>query len=37
VRDVCDRLVRIPMRGNVGSLNLSTAASLLVFEAVRQN
>ena len=37
VRDVCDRLVRIPMRGNVGSLNLSTAASGLVFEAVRQN
>jgi len=37
VRDVCDRLVRIPMRGNVGSLNLSTAASVLVFEAVRQN
>ena len=37
VRDVCDRLVRIPMRGNVGSLNLYTAASVLVFEAVRQN
>ncbi len=37
VRDVCERLVRIPMRGSVGSLNLSTAASVLVFEAVRGN
>jgi 23S rRNA (guanosine2251-2'-O)-methyltransferase len=37
VRDVCDHLVRIPMRGNVGSLNLSTAASVLAFEAVRRN
>lgn len=37
VRDVCDRLVRIPMRGSVGSLNLSTAASVLAFEAVRAN
>jgi len=37
VRDVCDHLVRIPMRGSVGSLNLSTAASVLAFEAVRRN
>ena len=35
VRDVCTHLVRIPMRGSVGSLNLSTAASVLAFEAVR--
>lgn len=34
VREVCDRLVRIPMRGSVGSLNLSTAASVLAFRAV---
>ncbi|MFM8827713.1 MAG: TrmH family RNA methyltransferase [Actinomycetota bacterium] len=34
VRDVCDRLVRIPMRGSVGSLNLSTAAAVLAFQAV---
>ncbi|MSO45030.1 MAG: RNA methyltransferase [Thermoleophilia bacterium] len=35
VREVCDQLVRIPMRGMVGSLNLSTAAAVLAFEAVR--
>lgn len=34
VREVCDRLVRIPMRGSVGSLNLSTAAAVLAFQAV---
>ena len=34
VREVCDRLVRIPMRGSVGSLNLSTAAAVLAFRAV---
>ena len=34
VREVCDRLVRLPMRGSVGSLNLSTAAAVLAFQAV---
>lgn len=34
VKQVCDRLVRIPMRGRVGSLNLSTAAAVLAFQAV---
>jgi len=34
VREVCDRLVRVPMRGSVGSLNLSTAAAVLAFQAV---
>ena len=33
VREVCDQLVRIPMRGRVGSLNLSTAAAVLAFRA----
>lgn len=32
----CDRLLRIPMLGNVGSLNVSVAAGILLFEAVRQ-
>jgi 23S rRNA (guanosine2251-2'-O)-methyltransferase len=36
VRDRCDRLVRIPMRGNVQSLNVSVAAGVVLFEAVRQ-
>jgi 23S rRNA (guanosine2251-2'-O)-methyltransferase len=35
VRAACDRLVRIPMRGRVGSLNLSVAAGVLLFEALR--
>lgn len=33
---VCDRLVGLPMRGHVGSLNLATAASAVLYEAVRQ-
>jgi 23S rRNA (guanosine2251-2'-O)-methyltransferase len=36
VRAACDVQVAIPQRGRVGSLNVSTAAAVLVFEAVRQ-
>ena len=32
----CDVLVRIPMRGRVGSLNVSVAAGICLFEAVRR-
>lgn len=32
----CDALVSIPRAGRVGSLNVSAAASVLLFEAVRQ-
>nr|MDD6335980.1 23S rRNA (guanosine(2251)-2'-O)-methyltransferase RlmB [bacterium] len=32
----CDKLIRLPMRGRVGSLNASAAASALVYEIVRQ-
>lgn len=32
----CDKLLRIPMLGHVGSLNVSVAAGILLFEAVRQ-
>ncbi|MEW6581419.1 MAG: RNA methyltransferase [Actinomycetota bacterium] len=35
VRSACDELVRIPMRGRVDSLNLSVAAGILVYEALR--
>jgi 23S rRNA (guanosine2251-2'-O)-methyltransferase len=36
VRERCDRLVRIPMRGHVESLNVSVAAGVVLFEVVRQ-
>jgi 23S rRNA (guanosine2251-2'-O)-methyltransferase len=36
VRAVCDQAVAIPMRGRVESLNVSTAAAVLLYEAVRQ-
>jgi 23S rRNA (guanosine2251-2'-O)-methyltransferase len=32
----CDALVKIPMRGRVKSLNVSVAAGVILFEAVRQ-
>lgn len=35
-RDACDVLVRIPMSGSASSLNVSVAASVLLYEAVRQ-
>ncbi|HYX25401.1 MAG TPA: RNA methyltransferase, partial [Thermoanaerobaculia bacterium] len=35
-RRVCDRLIGLPMRGRVGSLNISTAAAAVLYEAVRQ-
>ena len=36
VRDDCDFLVRIPMLGKVGSLNVSAAAAVFLYEALRQ-
>ena len=36
VRKECDYLVAIPLAGQVGSLNASVAAGILLFEAVRQ-
>jgi len=36
VRERCDFLASIPMRGHVGSLNVSVAAGVMLFEAVRQ-
>ncbi len=32
----CDRLAAIPMRGRIGSLNVSVAAGVLIYETVRQ-
>jgi 23S rRNA (guanosine2251-2'-O)-methyltransferase len=36
VREKCDFIVSIPMGGNVTSLNASVAASILMYEVVRQ-
>jgi 23S rRNA (guanosine2251-2'-O)-methyltransferase len=35
-REHCDKLVRIPMVGTVESLNVSVAAGVMLYEAVRQ-
>jgi 23S rRNA (guanosine2251-2'-O)-methyltransferase len=35
-RKLCDRLLGLPMRGRLASLNLATAAAALLYEAVRQ-
>jgi len=36
VREHCDVLVRIPMLGKIASLNISVAAGVVLYEAVRQ-
>ena len=36
VRKNCDVMVSIPMKGKISSLNASAAASILLYEAVRQ-
>jgi 23S rRNA (guanosine2251-2'-O)-methyltransferase len=35
-RQICDRMIGLPMRGHVGSLNISTATAAILYEAVRQ-
>ena len=35
-RQICDRMIGLPMRGKVGSLNIATAAAAVLYEAVRQ-
>lgn len=37
VKEKCDVLVKIPMLGKISSLNASNAASILIYEVVRQN
>lgn len=36
IRESCDMTVHIPMNGKISSLNASNAASILLYEAVRQ-
>ena len=33
---ICDEMVKIPQFGTIGSLNVSVASSILIYEAVRQ-
>jgi len=35
-RETCDQLVRLPMAGKVGSLNVSVATGICLYEALRQ-
>ena len=36
IKEKCDFLVNIPMKGEVGSLNASVAASIIIYEVMRQ-
>jgi 23S rRNA (guanosine2251-2'-O)-methyltransferase len=36
VRERCDALVRLPMRGKISSLNASVATGIVLYEVVRQ-
>lgn len=36
VRDKCDKIISLPMTGNINSLNASVAAGVVMYEAVRQ-
>jgi 23S rRNA (guanosine2251-2'-O)-methyltransferase len=36
VKKTCDHLLRIPMAGNVSSLNVSVAGAVVMYEALRQ-
>jgi len=36
VRERCDTLVSIPVRGHIESLNVSVAAGIVLYEALRQ-
>jgi 23S rRNA (guanosine2251-2'-O)-methyltransferase len=36
VREACDQLARIPLRGQVESLNVSVATGIVLYEALRQ-
>ncbi|HEY2515922.1 MAG TPA: 23S rRNA (guanosine(2251)-2'-O)-methyltransferase RlmB [Polyangiaceae bacterium] len=36
VKNACDRVVRLPMKGNIASLNASVAAGIALYEVARQ-
>lgn len=36
VKEKCDILIKIPMKGNINSLNASNAASIIIYEIIKQ-
>ncbi len=36
IKEKCDNLVKIPMKGNINSLNASCAASIIIYEVMKQ-
>ena len=36
VKQMCDEIIKIPMKGHVNSLNVSVATGILLFEVIRQ-
>ena len=36
VKEKCDILVKVPMKGNISSLNASNAASIIIYEIMKQ-
>ena len=36
IKEKCDALVKIPMKGNINSLNASCAASIIIYEIMKQ-
>lgn len=36
IKQKCDKLVKIPMMGNISSLNASVAAGMLMYEILKQ-
>ena len=36
VKDNCDFLIKIPMRGKITSLNASVSAGIVIYEALKQ-
>ena len=35
VKDECDYIARIPMKGKINSLNASVAAGIMIYEMIR--
>jgi len=36
IKENCDTLIKIPMKGKINSLNASCAASIIIYEVMKQ-